>query len=185
VEGCIQRAQKIVVQTFVQEYKSLISSVNSAASNPYAQLAVAAVFAAEEDNYQPLTEVYEEQFGAGFEIELSGDLRFSQTTLSPNFSVDGLFQGATREEVVEGLRNGTISPSEIPVDFVERDGIKVVNNNRSASVLRQAGIPEDQWDLVNQTGNEEVEKSVDQKLQRNKLPETGTTKAVITRGSNN
>ena len=47
--------------------------------------------------------------------------------------------------------------SEVPIDFIVRDGNKLILNTRSAQALEAAGIPRSQWNVVNRTGQEMFE----------------------------
>lgn len=100
--------------------------------------------------------------------------RFSQTSASSNFSAGGSFAGRSVMEVAGDLRTGAMSPSEVPVDFVQRGSFNLIDNTRSSIALQEAGIPMNQWTLVNRTGNFRVETAVSDKLFNNGLTSTGT-----------
>lgn len=113
-------------------------------------------------------------------IPKGSNLRFSQTTASARFS-DGLqvpvhLRNMRRIDIINGLKNGSVDPRDIPVNYVEREGYRVIENTRSSTTLYEAGIPEARWNLVNQTGNRAVESRIDSHLETNYLPSTGTNK---------
>lgn len=76
------------------------------------------------------------------------------------------------------LRAGMIKPSQIPVDYVDMNGARLILNRRTSTVLEQAGIPRSQWFGRNQTGVESYpgktfnDLAADQ-LRNNNLPPTG------------
>src|SRR3990167_9258404 len=56
---------------------------------------------------------------------------FGQKSINSFFSELGNFKSRPLSEVVQGLRNGTISPESIPIDIIMRNGKKITLNNRS------------------------------------------------------
>jgi hypothetical protein len=110
----------------------------------------------------------------------SGPLRFTQTTASPMFSAEGSFAGRSISQVADALRSGTMTAADVPVEFIVRDGNRLIVNTRSSLALRQAGIPEAQWNLINRTGVAEVEANITQRLLRNGLGNEGTEVLRIT-----
>jgi len=67
---------------------------------------------------------------------------YSQKTISPRFSNEGTMSGKTLSEVIS---SGLIAPKDLPIDYTEVSGTRVVDNNRSSYVLEQGGIPESKW----------------------------------------
>lgn len=57
--------------------------------------------------------------------------------------------------------------------MIVRDGNTLVLNTRSAQALERAGIPSDQWNLVNRTGERDFEARLDGQLDRNGLGSDG------------
>lgn len=98
---------------------------------------------------------------------------FAQKSYNPNFSSEGFFAGRTVDEVAADLKAGRLKPSDVPIDYIERDGTKLMLNTRSANALEQAGVPRSQWIGVNRTGQERFENMLDGQLQRNKLSNEG------------
>lgn len=64
---------------------------------------------------------------------------FGQPSVKSTFA-HGPFKGKSINEVAQGLRNGTISPDQLPLDVLVRNGQTVTLNNRSLTALRRAGV---------------------------------------------
>jgi len=77
-------------------------------------------------------------------------------------------------------RTGVLKSTDVPVEYIERDSVKLVVNTRSSLVLRRAGIPETEWNLVNKTGDAFTESKVTERLARNELTEEGTDAIRVT-----
>lgn len=84
--------------------------------------------------------------------------KFGQRAVSPRFSTpqhgkgNPLIAGKSIDEVAAQLRNGDLLPSDLPVQYIWVNGEKVVVNNRSATTLSKAGIPQSKWRMVDMTG---------------------------------
>jgi hypothetical protein len=78
------------------------------------------------------------------------------------------------------LRSGKLNPSDVPVEFIVRDGKSLIVNTRSSLALKRAGIPESQWNLINRTGNTSIENHITNRLIKNKLTDSGTETLRIT-----
>jgi hypothetical protein len=120
------------------------------------------------------------------------DANFAQSTIRPSeaFSKEGAGKYSelagrpinTVDDLATAIRDGAISPSQIPVDYVvTSDGTKLILNTRTSVALDRAGIPKSEWYGTNQTGVPVPEmngKTFDQlaqdQLKNNKLPSTGT-----------
>ncbi len=107
---------------------------------------------------------------------------FSQKTYNPNkFSDEGIkyYSEIAGEKIqnvgdlVDALKSGKISTSQVPIDYVARDGNTLILNTRSSQSLTQAGIPRNQWNAVNRTGNDLYEELLTNQLNRNKLTSEG------------
>jgi hypothetical protein len=109
-----------------------------------------------------------------------GAVRFTQTTASPMFSAGGKFAGRSISQVAYELRSGALRPAEVPVEIIVRNGNRLIVNTRSSLALRQAGIPDAQWNLINRTGVPEVEANITERLARNKLGDEGSEVLRIT-----
>jgi RHS repeat-associated protein len=122
--------------------------------------------------------------GAGSETTTLGlattELRFTQTTASAEFSAKGLFAGKTIGQVSSDLRSGILNPSQVPVQYIGGEGVNLLVNTRSALSLMRAGIPRNQWNLVNVSGNAGVQANIADRLLRNGLTSQGTDVLRIT-----
>ena len=88
-------------------------------------------------------------------------IRFGQKGVSSSFR-HGEFAGRSIDDVAVGLRNGTISPNQLPIQTVTRDGVQIAVNNRSLLALRKAGL--EPTIIKNVTGNPFFEKQITQRL---------------------
>ncbi|SDZ69671.1 hypothetical protein SAMN05216247_1342, partial [Pseudomonas salomonii] len=84
----------------------------------------------------------------------------------------------TVDDLAGALRAGTIKPNQLPVDYVDMNGTRLILNTRTSTALEQAAIPRSDWFGRNQTGVEAFpgktfnDLAADQ-LKNNKLPPTG------------
>jgi RHS repeat-associated protein len=109
------------------------------------------------------------------------DVRYSQRTISPKFSQDGSFPDVDLDVMVTNLQTGKIAPDSLPIIYKEVDGVRVVDNNRSAYVLNKAGVPQSKWKW--QKANEHESQRIENKLYGNKLDKTGTKDIKVTKGN--
>ncbi len=117
------------------------------------------------------------------EAESAITARFTQTGVSPEFNPKGSFAGKSLDEVISSLKSGSMSPSDLPINYMEGNGGRLVDNNRSAYVLQQAGIPESKWNWqTNNVNNPEVISRIEQKLFKNGLTNAGTDSVRVTSG---
>jgi hypothetical protein len=72
-----------------------------------------------------------------------------------NTFAHGPFAGKTIGEVASGLRAGTISPNQLPIEVVVRNGEAIALNNRSLTALTRAGMQPTQ--VINRTGDAAAE----------------------------
>jgi hypothetical protein len=72
-------------------------------------------------------------------VLMHSSIRFAQQGVSSAFR-HGEFAGRTIADVAAGLRSGTISPNQLPINVVTRNGIDYAMNNRSLMALRQADM---------------------------------------------
>lgn len=98
---------------------------------------------------------------------------FAQKTFGKNFSSAGKFAGQSVDDVAAALRSGSLKTSDVPIDYITRNGNTLILNTRSSQALTQAGIPRSQWNAINRTGNAAFEARLTGQLGRNKLTETG------------
>lgn len=91
------------------------------------------------------------------------DANFAQNNVvrpGKAFSPEGrrFFSGlaGTRINIVQdlsaALRDGTILPSQVPIDYVVIEGNRLILNTRTSTALRNAGIPQSSWYGRDQTG---------------------------------
>jgi|GEM_PF-6011242 len=98
---------------------------------------------------------------------------FAQKTFGSMFSKGGAFAGRSVDDVATALRSGAMKPSEVPIDFIVRNGNTLILNTRSAQALELAGVPRSAWNAVNRTGQETFESMLSGQLQRNGLTSEG------------
>lgn len=118
--------------------------------------------------------------GAGAGADATAALRFSQTTASADFSVDGAFSSRTIGQVAADIRSGALNPSQVPVEYVEIDGTRLIVNTRSSLALRRAGIPPSQWTLIDRTGDPATMANITERLSRNGLDSSGADMLRVT-----
>jgi hypothetical protein len=95
------------------------------------------------------------------------------------FSENSGIQIETVDDLVRALEAGTISPAQVPVDYVILDGQKLLLNTRSSTALTLAGIPRNQWYGRNRTGLIAFDETTFDELalaqlERNGLPSSGS-----------
>jgi hypothetical protein len=117
---------------------------------------------------------------AGFvrDVGALGSAVFAQRTYSKTFSAGGKFAGQTIDDVADALRSGALKPSDVPIEYIVRDGNTLILNTRSAQALQQAGIPRMEWNSINMTGNAAAEARLTGQLQRNGLTSQGIAVVV-------
>lgn len=91
-----------------------------------------------------------------------GDANFAQTTIRSDrtFSAEGQqiysdiagYPIRTVDDLSGALRRGDINPSDVPVDFVDMNGSRLILNTRTSTALQDAGIPQSQWFGTQRTG---------------------------------
>ena len=94
---------------------------------------------------------------------------FAQRTFSSTFSKGGIFAGRSVSEVADELRSGALTPKDVPVNMIVRDGNTLILNTRSAQALTQAGIPRSSWSVIDRTGDPFYEQLLTGQLTRNNL----------------
>lgn len=99
--------------------------------------------------------------------------KFAQTSYSETFSKGGLFGGRTIDSVAGDLSRGALSPKDVPIDVIARDGDTLILNTRSAQALTRAGIPRGSWNVIDRTGQAAYEGRLSGQLGRNGLDSTG------------
>jgi hypothetical protein len=122
------------------------------------------------------------RIGAGVAKSALEGANFAQKTFNPMFSKGGTFAGRSVDDVAAALRSGTMKSSEVPIDFIMRDGNTLIPNTRSAQALEAAGIPRSQWNAINRTGHEKYENMLSGQLKRNGLTSEGIAKVRCSGG---
>ena len=125
--------------------------------------------------------------GAG---DVLKNANFAQSAYRPSFSIEGQsiysdIAGVpikTVDDLAIALRKGLIKPSDVPIDYIVKDGNVLILNTRSSHALTQAGIPRSQWNAVNRTGVDMYESMLTNQLKNNGLTSTGTPTARMTGG---
>jgi RHS repeat-associated protein len=106
-------------------------------------------------------------------------LRFSQDTARSLFSDNGTFANETISDIAGQLRSGALSPAEVPVKFVTIDSTNLIVNTRSSVALLEAGVPVEDWSLVNVTEDAREVENIMARLARNELTTAGTEAVQI------
>ena len=114
-------------------------------------------------------------------IGMSEDANYAQKTYGHSFSQEGQkiyseLAGEpikTIDDLVDSINTKKISISELPVEYIERDGHTLILNTRTSQALTQAGIPRSEWFTIDRTGNSLYESLLDGQLKRNKLTSEG------------
>jgi RHS repeat-associated protein len=104
---------------------------------------------------------------------------FTQTSASVAFK-SGTFQDAAISDIARALRAGTVSPSDLPINVLDRGQGLLGFDTRSMLALRQANIPLSDWTLIDQTGNPTFESALSNRLTANGLTNAGTDTLRIT-----
>jgi hypothetical protein len=101
---------------------------------------------------------------------------YAQGTYSEQFSnhPKARFRGKTIDNIADALKLGQLSPKDVPVEYIVRDGNTLILNTRSSQALERAGIPRSQWNPVNMTGDAKAEARLTEQLMRNLLTSQGT-----------
>ena len=55
-------------------------------------------------------------------------------------------------DLTKALYDGTLTPSQVPVDYVRINGTILITNTRTSTALKNAGVPKSQWSGVDKTG---------------------------------
>lgn len=80
---------------------------------------------------------------------------FGQKSVSPNFSSQGTFKGASIQSVADRLASGELSADNLPIEYIVRDGKMITMNNRSLTALSKANMkPTVLIDITGDAANE-------------------------------
>lgn len=97
------------------------------------------------------------------------DAYFSQSSYSNSFSNTGRLAGWTQESLVNALKKGTVKPSDIEIEYITRNGKQFILNTRSSMALEKAGIPRNQWNIVNRTNDLVAQRRLTEQFTKNKF----------------
>jgi len=98
---------------------------------------------------------------------IPADAQFAQKTYGAMFSKGGTFAGKSVDDVAAALRAGAMKPSDVPIDYIVRDGRTIILNTRSSQALEAAGVARSEWNAVNRTGNAAYEGRLTDQLSGN------------------
>jgi RHS repeat-associated protein len=112
-------------------------------------------------------------------------LRYSQEAASPWFHPEGTFAGKTISDIAGELRAGILTPASVPVRIVPVGPITLIVETRSSLALTRAGVPQDEWNLIDVTGNGKLEGDILGRLVHNNLGISGTDVITITGSGKN
>lgn len=105
------------------------------------------------------------------------NIAYQQSRYSERFSVAGAkiyteISGVpinTIDDLAGAIQQGQIAASDVAVNYVVREGSRVVANTRTSVALQRAGVDPADWNWVDRTGVSRWEKRVDDALKRSKL----------------
>lgn len=120
------------------------------------------------------------------------DANFAQSKIRANetFSPEGIDKYSkmagqsinTVDDLANTVKSGLIKISQLPVDYVDMNGARLILNTRTSVALDRAGVPKSEWYGINKTdekvpgmNGETYNNLAADQLLRNKLPETGST----------
>lgn len=115
-------------------------------------------------------------------LDESSNLRYAQQAVSSKFQAGGKFAGKTIDDVVAELKNGVLDPKDVPINYIEREGLMIIDNTRSTVALQKAGIEPSKWNWIKRNGNPDWEARITEKLEKNGLP-TGSKNIKVTNGN--
>lgn len=102
---------------------------------------------------------------------------YAQKTYSNTFSREGrkIYSELvgepinTIDDLASAINSGKVNVAEIPVDYIVRDGKTLILNTRTSQALTQAGIPRNQWNIIDGTGDPLFENLLTEQSSRNNL----------------
>jgi hypothetical protein len=90
--------------------------------------------------------------GANFAQPLINEARVFSNEGMKKYSALAGREIRTVDDLTDALVKGQVKASQIPVDFVEVNGTRLILNTRTSTALRDAGIAQSEWFGINQTG---------------------------------
>jgi hypothetical protein len=110
---------------------------------------------------------------AGGGASLIHRANWAQRDYGESFDSRGALKGKTVQGVADALKSGEMTPADVPIDLIVRDGQPLILDTRSAQALQRAGLPRSQWVVVDRTGQAEYEARLTFQLARNGLTSAG------------
>lgn len=109
------------------------------------------------------------------------DANFAQKDYREVFSPNGIQkyselagkQIKTIDDLADAIKSGLIKSNQIQLDYIVRDGNKLILNTRTSQSLIRAGVPRSAWVGINRTGNLFYEQLLTNQLIRNGLTSSG------------
>ena len=90
------------------------------------------------------------------------DYNSPQKSGTPDTSKGGAFKGQSIQSISEKLSSGSLSPDDVPIEYIFRDGKMITINNRSLTALSKAELKPSK--LIDVTGNVLEETRLTQRL---------------------
>jgi RHS repeat-associated protein len=117
-----------------------------------------------------------------------GNAKWAQTTFGKSFNDAGSkFFGRTVDELSVALNSGKVTIEDVQIDVVVRNSQTFILNTKSSAALTRAGIPRNQWKVVNRTGEAFYENQLNDQFAKNPkisgvgtntIRESGTTNSI-------
>lgn len=107
--------------------------------------------------------------GSTLQTNALKDANYAQKTYSEKFARAGKFNGQSIDDVATALRSGKLKPSDVPIDYIVRDGNTLILDTRSPQARTRAGIPRSQWTAINRTGQAKYQAGLTERLARSQL----------------
>ena len=131
--------------------------------------------------------------GQGGSSSVLVNANYAQKTYGNRFSEVGIKKYTelagepinTIDDMVNAINLGKIKVNDVPIEYIVRDGNTLILNTRTSQALTQAGIPRNQWNAIDRTGNAVFESMLDGQLSRNKLTSAGIDVVRPSGGKNN
>ncbi|MBL7737433.1 MAG: hypothetical protein JNL51_18385 [Chitinophagaceae bacterium] len=95
--------------------------------------------------------------------------KWAQLNHSNEFSKAGqkVLGVKTIDDAVDKLKSGTMSASNLPIDYIVREGQAYILNTRSSVALTKANIDRSKWNWIDRTGSAKYEQRLSNQLKEN------------------
>ena len=112
---------------------------------------------------------------------------YAQKSYSYNFSDEGIDIYSKKvgerieniDDLVSAIQNNKISPEQIPVEYIMKEGRPLILNTRTGNALTKAGIPRRKWHWVDKTCDIEAQNRLLKQLARNNLTYRGFKNPIL------